>query len=231
MNKQTKIVNFSILTAALAMGSSAFAAGEKLQLVDASAWGGFFSGGPYEISPMNFGFTPQGTGQYGAGAGNFITFSVELNDQPFEGPFDYNATMASSAFGNGAGGGTTDPLDLRTAFLYSTFATGQLSSELNTFVYGAKSSGKALQKAIWFIEEEINSVNGLSADLVALADQAITNGWIGSGNVSVLRLDDGLGNPLADQLIMGPTSVPLPMSALLGLGGLIGVGILRKRWT
>jgi len=231
MRKQIKVMALGVLTATLTIGSFASAAGETLQLVDASAWGGFFSGGPYELSPMNFAFTPVGTGQFGAGAGNFISFSVEFNDQPFEGPFNYNAAIGSDAFDNGVGGGTIDPIDLRTEYLYSTFATGQLTTALNTFIYGQTASGKALQKAIWFIEEEITTVSGLAADLVALADNAVTNnGWVGSGNVHVLRLTDSNGNPWADDLVMSPQGVPLPASGLLAIVGFGCILIVRRRY-
>ena len=50
------------LLAALACSSACLAGPERLQLTDASAWGGFFSGGPYEVRPIDFAFEPVGSG-------------------------------------------------------------------------------------------------------------------------------------------------------------------------
>ncbi len=221
----------------LLAASSALAGPERLRLVDASAWGGFFSGGPYEVRPTDFGFAPGGAGEFGADPGNFITFAIEASGDLWEGPFDYHVAFSDSAVGNGLGGGDPDLLDDRTAFLYTAFATGQIAAKLasfdgSIFVYEHSSSGHALQDAIWHIEAEIGGVAGLAASLVAMADAAIADGgeWFGKGlgEVRVMKMTDAGGYGYQDLLVLQPTMVPLPAPALLATAGLTGGLVLAR---
>lgn len=242
-NRYCRRLNTGLCAAVAAMCSatSVWAGPERLQLVDNSAWGGFFSGGPYEVSPTGFGFSPVGSRQFGAGEGRFITFAVEVNGDLWEGPFQYHVALSGNAVGNGAGGGDPDPLDSRSAFLYTAFATGQLTAKLSSFdgsgfVYEQAASGSALQDALWHIEEEIGGVSGLAASLVAMADAAILNGgeWFGKGlgDVHVMNITDAGGYAYQDLLVLQPTSVPLPppvLLSILGIGTVVGGARLRSR--
>ena len=228
----------AVITVSL-VASSALAGPERLELVDASAWGGIFSGGPYEVSPTAFGFTPGGSaGEFGAAAGNFITFAVEAGGDLWEGPYQYHVAFSDSAIGNGLGGGTPDSLDDRTAFLYTAFITGQMATKLasfngSTFTYGQTASGAALQDAIWNIEAEIGGVTGLAASLVAMADAAIANAgeWYGKGlgEVRVMNITDATGYAYQDLLVLNPTMIPLPAPLGLSIAGLAGLCLARRR--
>ncbi len=221
-----------IMGAAIAAGDAALAGPERLRLTDASAWGGFFAGGPYEVQPTNFGFAPGGVGQHGANAGHFITFAVEASGDLWEGPFQYQVGFSEAAVGNGVGGGNPDELDDRTAYLYTTFLSGQLTAKLasfngSNFAYGQAASGSALQDAIWNIEQEIGNAVGLAASLVALADAAVANGgeWFGKGigDVLVMNITDAGGYAFQDLLVLRPTQVPLPAPLASGLVGVVGM--------
>lgn len=226
------------LLVALACSSTCLAGPERLQLTDASAWGGFFSGGPYEVRPIDFALEPVGSGEFGADAGRFITFTVEMLDDLWEGPFHYDVAFSDSAHGNGAGGGDPDPLDERTAFLYTVFARGQIAGKLasfdgSIFTYEHSASGHALQEAIWHIEEEIGPVAGLAASLVAMADAAVGFGgeWFGMGlgAVRVMNMADAGGHTYQDLLVLEPTMIPLPAPVFTGAVGLAGVIALTLR--
>lgn len=228
------------LAAAVALGSVASAAPAQLKFVDTDAWGqagagDLRGGGPFEATPINQGVV-DGLGTNGAAAGNYLTFCVELNEHI--GNATYNAAQNTSAIAGGVGGGNPDPLDDRTAFLYTAFLKGTLASKLvagsyGTFTVGAGTSGTALQEAIWVIENEIGAgdvTSSLATDIIALADAAVlsTGEWFGKGigNVRILNLTDiNDGSPKQDQLIL----IPLPMPVLLGLVGLAGVAFVSRR--
>jgi hypothetical protein len=137
---------------------------------------------------------------------------------------------------NNIGGvGYGDPLDPKTAYLYTKFATGTL---LN-YNYGGttaerKADAAALQSAIWYIEQEFNTIAaGQATTWYNEAVGAVASGaWSGIGNVRVLNLYTGynsLSNTVSgsaqDILVM----VPVPATVLLGLLGLgLGGWKLRK---
>ena len=222
------------LAAAVALGSVASAAPAQLKFVDTDAWGQKAAGdtrggGPFEATPINQGDV-QGLGTNGAAPGNYLTFCVELNEHI--GNTTYNAVQNTEAIDGGAGGPSPDPLDARTAFLYTAFLKGTLASKVSGFIVGDGASGTALQEAIWVIEDEIDvsTVSStLATDIIALADAAIapTGEWYnkGIGNVRILNLTDANGVNKQDQLIL----IPLPMPVLLGLVGLVGVAYVSRR--
>jgi len=238
----TRLTPGAAAAISIMLAGSADGGSEQIEMIDSSAWGGFFNDGPNEMKPTDFGFTPDGAGQYGAAAGNFITFSVEINDEPLVTPYQYDVEFNTEALDNGAGGGndvigngSIDELDARTAFLYTSFVDGTLESQVSGFTYGEAASGASLQNAIWNSEEEIGSgsLDSLASDLVALADNVVNNGWSGLGQVRVMNLTDSNDVAYADMLVLNPelTVIPLPAPVLLGVSGLLGVGIcgLRKR--
>lgn len=109
-----------------------------------------------------------------------------------------------------------DPLDQRTAYLYTQFRNGSLSG----YNYGINGSGdptsaNLLQNAIWYFEQE-NVGNQSSNPFVIAANNAVNNGqWSGLGNVRVLNLYYENGSRAQDQLTMVPEPSTL---ALLGSG-------------
>ncbi len=202
----------------------AVSAGPQVTINNVNAWGGSSSGGPFEITPI--GFSPVGLGLRGAAPGRYLTFCVELNET-LSNNSTYDVAFNTAAVNGGVGGGSPDPLDAKTAYLYTNFMNGTLSSLESTFTYNNFASGVALQDAIWFIEQEITSLtNGSNADkLFQLATAQVDNGsWTGIGNVRVLNLTSGSTNR-QDLLVI----IPLPSSAGLGMVGLGLVAIRRRR--
>ena len=199
------------------------------------AWGGNGEGGPFAVTG-NPSSLHAATGQYGAESNGFITFCIERNETIREG-WTYDVRLNSMAVNGGVSGGNPDPLDERTAFLYTKFVMGTLESDFNawagsdkTFTYMSANSGLALQDAIWTIEGEDPAFKqkALALDLVAWADEAVALGgeWygMGLGSVRVMNLYRN-GEHHQDQL----TFVPLPAPLVLAGAGLAGVGFLRRR--
>jgi hypothetical protein len=192
----------------------------------------------------------------GVGA-KFETFCIEDNETVSGGTASYYAVVNTSAVKGGAdashgsvlGGnplyGTVesenygDPLDPRTAYLFTQFMNGTLSNyNFNGTVAQRKASAGQLQVAIWFIEQEFTEVAGHSentqADLwIAEAQNAIDTGaWSGLGQVRVLNLygsynsSNGTVSGLAQDILV---LAPVPGALLLGLFGLGAAGLkLRK---
>ena len=219
------------------VGASVMAGPTQLRFHDVMKWGQTNSGGPFEAEPIGFGaYAVQGLGELGAAAGNYLTFCVELNEH-IGNNTTYNAKVNTSAVNGGVGGGNPDPLDARTAFLYTAFLKGTLDNKLFAFSgdsvsYGTAVMGEAVQEAIWFVENEITNVSGIAAKIVAMADAAVaTNGeWFGKGigSVRILNLTDANSEAKQDQLVL----IPLPAPALAIFAGLLlvgGVSMIRRR--
>jgi len=173
-------------------------------------------------------------------SGSFSTFCLEKNEY-----FSYGQTLKvqavnTAAVSGGIGGGNPDPLSYQSAWLYTQFRGGTLSS------YGGANianDADSLQNAFWFFENEITSLgSGLSAaeltqaqTWVNQANAAVTGGWNSIGNVRVLNLlrQDSSGNytvQAQDQLYL-TTPVPEPeIYAMMGLGlGLMGFVARRRK--
>ncbi len=222
----------------VAAASSALAGPHELQIHDNDAWGQKLAGdnrggGPFEAEPIGFDAV-QGLGEHGAGVASYLTFCIERNENL--GVFTFDAQINDKAINGGFGGGNPDPLDARTAFLYTAFVQGKLDDKLadaglSVFTYEDGASGIAFQEVVWVIEEELanNQLSSvLATDLLALADAAVGQGgeWenMGIGNVRILNLTLD-GEDRQDVLIL----VPLPIPVMLGLAGLVGVGVISRR--
>jgi len=235
MKRIQKIGLIGMMSAMSIGGASVMAGPSQITFTNAWTWGQTNGGGPFEVEPTGFVDAGlQGLGQNGAGAGRFLTFCVERNEHIGAG-HTYDAKINTVADNGGISGGHPDPLDSRTAFLYTMFTNGQLDEKLqgsgagSTFEYGAAQSGQAIQDAIWFIEGELFSIGSAAQDLAALASDAVKPGgsWYGKGigNVRILNLTvPGSGGSAQDQLVM----IPLPVPAALGLAGLLGLVLLSR---
>ena len=165
----------------------------------------------------------------------FQTFCIEKNES-FAPGANYQWTLSGEAHSGGVSGQTspgTDPISAATAYIYTQFYFGQLANFDYTLGAGRKASATQLQNAIWYLENEISSLdaNSQAWAWVQQANEA-TDGdgfqdkWSGGiGNVRVLTITDASGGARQDQLFM----VPLPPAAYLGFGGLAGLGLMRLR--
>jgi hypothetical protein len=167
-----------------------------------------------------------------SGAGYFQTFCIEHNEY-FTPGNTYNVTISSRAmYGGQPPGG--DPLSIGTAYLYSQFAAGTLAGY--NYAYGANRITTAgdLQKAIWWLEGEVNGVKNsfvLAAEAaLGLDDTTVQQDANGAYNVVALNL--GSPGAVQDQLFILP--VPEAGTVVAGVLLLLPLGastlrILRKR--
>ena len=148
----------------------------------------------------------------------------------------YDVIISNEAIMGGANDDPAGPLggdllDPMTAYLFYHYAIGDL-----TGWDGDDASADGLQKAIWYIEDEIE-YGGLDAKGIAFYDLAVANvggdeGWQGLGPVRVMNLYEAgyRGDPAylkQDQLIL----VPAPGALVLGCIGAVLTRSLRKRRT
>ena len=219
-----------------------------------------FGGGEFKVTSFTGGYYrplgPNVPDVRGAAPNHakFQTFCVEFNEHLQHGVtyyWDLNTGAVAGGPGGGqnlstwyGGHGTGDPLDPKTAYLYSKFWNGTLSN----YDYGPNNApnanreqdGEDLQRVIWYLEQEANGdvSSGQRLAWYNEAVEATTLGtdnkitWSGLGGVRVLNLysDTGMTVRVQDQLIV----VPAPQTYLAGLalcGAVVAVGKVRRRTT
>jgi len=181
------------------------------------------SGGEFMITVMTPGIPGNAVGK------TYPSFCIERNEYIRLGK-TYYAVVSTKARKGGAGGPHPDPLDPRTAWLYNEFLNGTLPGyDFEDDDIGRKTSAAALQKAIWYLEEEISSVpsGSLAESFVQLAE---ASDWYQSGqigNIRVLNLyrDSSLQCRAQDQLVR----LPVPGAFLLTCAGVGLVPLIRRR--
>jgi len=188
----------------------------------------------------------QGDWQYGSGGefkinvisgeipGNpvgssFQTFCIETDEYITFGK-TYYVQISTNAILGGANVQSPDPLDPRTAWLYNEFLNETLTGyDFGNTGIGRKTSAGALQRAIWYIEQEIGPpVHGTLADSfvdLANASDWYANGYIGNIRVMNLYKNSACTQYAQDQLVR----IPAPGAIALGSIGVAFVGWLRKR--
>ena len=166
----------------------------------------------YSMKILEDGFAGYSTGTV------ISSFCVE-RDEYFNPGSSYYAVINTATDGS-CFFGKSDPLDSRSAYLYTQFISGNPLFQ----------NEQQLQQAIWYIEQESNKSNAY----VGLANDAVSSGlWSGIGNVRILNLYkyyDGkcYWGRVQDQLISIST-VPAPGALLLAGIGTVLVGWLRRR--
>jgi hypothetical protein len=156
---------------------------------------------------------------------SFKTFCVETDEYVSGGSSNYYVTIDTEAWQGGTGGPEPDPLSPQSAYLYSSW--------LDNTITNTNDNANAVQRAIWWFEQENNGQNNL---LVAQANTAVGVGgsWYNKwgansiGDIRVMNLwtnANHTGNA-QDQLVLVPA--PVPGAVLLGMLGL-GVAGLKLR--
>ncbi len=173
------------------------------------------------------------------GLTSFSSFCIELNEQVNQqGVYDYEVNSDWEAVNGGQNTDDNDPISEGTAKLFYDYAT-------NANPITSNSAAVNLQKAIWWLEDEIELTEQEQSDntfLAALAgDTTYANlaTWKSTnydpfGNapgVWVLNLyqNDGLRQ---DTLVLGSEATPEPATMgiwALGMAGFAGFGAYRRR--
>lgn len=173
----------------------------------------------------------------------FKTFCVEIGETLGNGShvFDVN----TEAYQGGASPFNPQPLVSQTAFLYTQYRAGTLTSlaGIASFDDTIQSDVEALQDALWFFQNQLgvadvddnNTVvlSSKAAAFAAAANDAVANGaygWAGGiGNVRILNMGGPAGGyPFgASQDVLA--LVPLPQGVGLASAGLLVLGARRRR--
>ena len=234
------IAGCAILASSYALAAPQVLVGDKIKFADGN---GDSPGGAFILT--NWG--PTGA----ASQGSFESFCLEKNEYMNYGGLAYNVgpifkvdSISTEAKRGGLGGNqgtapnTFDPLDAKTAFLYTNYieTPSALGAVAGWNAASVIARGTAMQQAIWTIEQELTSTsNTLANSLIAFA---AVSGWTDTGRVKVLNLSwwDNAGDtrfPVGtyaqDQLYLAPVPEPETYAMLLAGFGLIGFVAKRRR--
>ena len=147
---------------------------------------------------------------------SFQSFCLEKNENISVGG-TYRFEVNTGTVLGGVGGGTNgfDPLSPLTAWLYQSFVEGTLIG----YDYGAgrADSAKALQNAIWYIEDEVQNLTlGTAFHL-----QAVAANPTDIGKVRVLNMFKGESHRQDQIFMQAPEPSTLTMVILLGCVGIM----------
>ncbi len=218
----------ALVTATLALASGAFA--DTLKLSQDTTNYSVGNGGAFIASDFTGSISTASYSSLALGDGGFLTYCIEYNEHFVPGG-TYNYELSFGAKNGGVSGqaaGTNyDGISNATAWLYSEFAKGSLSSDVALFTYSHANLGD-LQQAIWFLEGEGGTNNYLAAAAMIHEGANWNADNNGAYGVQALNLTYLNGGNAQDQLYY---SVPDSSAtiALLGLS-LVGLASFRRKF-
>lgn len=197
-----------------------------------AAYEGGAGGGEFTVfnhgQPWEAKYSPKALANYLVpGASGFQTFCLEVSER-FANRAD--VVLSDKAIEGGVGP-AGDPLSVGAAWLYAQFATGSLPGYDYTGV-GRKASALALQKAIWYLEDEITApaegagyVTLASLFFGSEANAKADNNW--QYNVAVMNMYDPFPSGLKQDMLVYLSDGGLTL-VLLGCG-LLGLAAIRRK--
>ncbi len=193
-----RIVNVKIVVLCLCLASSwssaanaaTLSAGDVIRLDRTGAFGGARGGGEFTVWKLT---SAVGTPDIWTSL-NIQTFCLEFNEHIVLGQKLLVGAVSDRAVQGGVGGqltsdpnpllNGTDPLDVRTQFLYNSFVDKSLST-LTSFNDSSDAWSSALQETIWYLENEVSELTSArSRELFAFA-----NSYVGPALDSVFVLN------------------------------------------
>lgn len=230
---------FAVIVSSFVLAGAASATLADTVKLSGSGW----SGGSFGATITKEAGSPFG----GPVGGTHITRTFCIETEEFFTPgTSYFVEYATSAVSGGGGAvGGQDPIGSATAWLFSRTISGLLSWDIGsgntTFDVNNITHNKAVQEAIWQLEQENWSYSGAASTIGKIRDavkaQALADSDGSLYGVMVMRLwQNRSGSPgnysfsgnVQDQLVL----IPLPPSAWAGLSmlaGLAGLAYMRRQ--
>lgn len=229
-----------LVGAALAATAAGLASAANVTITDAGVGsghdpdGGSFGqgnvrGGLFNLTINNVSGLPGSSlgGDIHAGS-TFQSFCIEIGENINFGG-SYNFAVNTESINGGASPNNPQSLANQTAYLYSNFRAGTLTTSFNI---GSNADVNALQDAIWFFQNQLgaadvddNNLVTLSTKAQAFVNEANAAGWTSIGNVRVLNI--GAAGQFNNQDMLA--LIPLPQGVGLASAGLLVLGARRRR--
>jgi hypothetical protein len=237
---KTKSILMSLIASLLFIVFAQMAAAYTITPIGAGGYGPYQSGSGGEFTLLAGDGLQWVVGNYSADAknisqsGTFQSFCLETGEYLY-GNTTHSASLTNAAVNGGSGGAVNgkDPISIGTAWLYNSFAKGTLIG----YNYGAGrlASADALQKTIWWLEDEISDPGSTNVFRNAILNKYGTVASAkadNNGQYAVMAAnlwENGYlgvqGHQRQDVLV----ATPIPAAAWLLGSGLIGLVLVRRK--